>query len=320
MSLVAVILLFLSVSLTVRIGQLQQDLRQRASGPSCQANVGADCGNNGKSCCAGLACVPKQNGNGGKCQFISAPAPTNPPYVPPSETNPTSGEPGPTSPGSDNTTGIGGIGSAPAPVQCGPNGCGWSPRPEGEKSTTNPPGIQVCTLTFSGPKQLVGVRLSSTSIRFSWWPTPGGADKQFIQYGLESGKPQWGLMNLSGNQGEVVVNDLPANKIIWAQIRAYRGNCYEDTDWVSVQASKPYKPVAYVTTAPQQTVVPTSIVTVQPTIVATISPTDTDSTVLVKSQAKEASFFWGTLIAILFALGYMLRKFLFLTKRRKKKE
>src|SRR4051812_44019270 len=91
-NLTAVILLVVSVLLTINILQLRQELRQRAGGPSCQNHAGDDCGNNGKSCCNGLTCVPKQNGTGGKCQAVSQPTSVPPTSVPPtSPPNPTYG-------------------------------------------------------------------------------------------------------------------------------------------------------------------------------------------------------------------------------------
>jgi len=178
-------------------------------------------------------------------------------------------------------------------------------------------------MSFSGPKQLIGTRLSPTSIRFNWWPAPGGADKQFIMYGLESGKPQWGLINIAGGEGQIVVDHLPANTTIWAQIRAYKGNCYEDTDWVSVASSKQ-------AAAPQLTAFPTPTITVQPTGISMNSTAFTPSPTPVIPQEESPSLFlaiWNNpgmlaLLAILLALAVMLRKYLFLIiyKKKKKKE
>jgi hypothetical protein len=325
MSLTAVLLLLISVSMTVRMLQLQQELRQRAAPNACKT-LHAECNINqsDKSCCSGLTCAVNNPKSGnGKCVLQPPPVqPTTPPiYNPPP--NPTAG---PEGSGTTETAPIGG--SGPDPVVCGPNGCGWSPRPEGEKSTTEAPGVQVCTTSFNGPKQLVGTRLSPTSIRFNWWPTPGGADKQFIQYGLESGKAQWGLINIAGNQGQIVIDHLPANRTIWAQVRAYRGNCYEDTGWVSTGASFQAKQIA---TVLQPTSIPSPTITVQPTKIAIDPAFYFASPAPAKPHVTRPFLIlatWNipgllTLIAILLTVAFILRKhlfILFLKKKRKKKE
>jgi hypothetical protein len=315
MSTLTLLFLIISVVLTVRISQLQQDLRQRAGGPQC-INDGADCNNgNGKICCSGAsACRPKQQGGGSSCQaIVQAPTSTPTPYI-----QPTNSEGAPTTQPNNDT----GAASTPTPVVCGPNGCGWSPRPEGENSTTLPPGVSVCTLTFNGPTQLLGTRLSPTSMRFNWWPTPGGADKQFLMYGLESGKPQWGMINIAGNQGQIIVDHLPSNKTIWAAVRAYRGNCYEDTTWISVGT---VRRTAQANTIPQQTIIPSAPISVQPSSVSmnTVysSPSPTPKTPQVKILGTWNTSGWIALfITLLIATMFLLRKYLFLFILKKKRK
>ncbi len=309
LSLVVLVLLLTSTWMAINVLRLQQEIRQRATN-SCMVEK-ADCSNqSGKSCCSGLMCVIKNSKAGtGKCESIPVPTPTT--YAPP-----TSSETPDATGGTEN-----GIGS-PVAVQCGPNGCGWSPRPEGEKSTTDAPAVQVCTMSFTGPTQLIGTRLSSTSIRFNWWPSPGGADKQFISYGLESGKALWGLINIRGDQGQLVVDNLPADRIIWAQVRAYKGNCYEDTSWISVG---PFNHVANAPTIPEQTNTPSPTITVVPTSIsvnsafyfaASADPNHYDF----MQSLVEFLLFFALLFFFLFLLLKVFRFFWRRKQKHKKKE
>ena len=100
-----------------------------------------------------------------------------------------------------------------------------------QTSTSAP--TPACTIAFNAPILQGYTRVNPSTVEFRWWKsTDTGITKQSIVYGYEEGKPLFGADNLANEQTSIVLNGLAPNKVVWAQVTAWRDWCPAHSNWL----------------------------------------------------------------------------------------
>jgi len=105
------------------------------------------------------------------------------------------------------------------------SGGGASPQPEGNNSTTNPPGNPTCTVSIEPPILQGFQKTSPTSIFWSWWAslTPG-ITNQWVEYWMDNGPHYTKIINPTDTGTEIGSLDATA-KQNWAIICVQKDGC-----------------------------------------------------------------------------------------------
>ena len=107
----------------------------------------------------------------------------------------------------------------PTPTETPKDG-GWSPEPEGNRSTTNAPGV--CSISDIGNVANINVVTTGNAGELEvQWSLPANADKVHIIYGLEQ-KAEHALLN-TDNDGNEVIRNLVSGKHYWFAVAGVRG-------------------------------------------------------------------------------------------------
>jgi hypothetical protein len=124
----------------------------------------------------------------------------------------------------------------PSPIVVGDNGGGWSPTPSGQNSTTNAPGAPSCTIPFPAPILQGGVRINSTTVSYTWWPSlDQGVDFQAIVFGYAADSLSMGDLPIDKHVTQLNVTLLHANAPVYAQIWSFKGGCAERSTTLRVR-------------------------------------------------------------------------------------
>lgn len=107
-----------------------------------------------------------------------------------------------------------------------------SPEPTATPSAEQSPGTNgtqgdyftpTCNIPFNAPLLQGFQRLSPTSVNFSWWGVEG-IDRYSIVYGYSQDQLIYGVNDI-GKGTSFTINSLEANRTVWAQVYAWKGQC-----------------------------------------------------------------------------------------------